>query len=243
MKKIVLILLLTIPFVQSCMKTATTTTSSGGTSTTDTTTSTSLPTVKFFNVMDYGDVVVYLNGSSIGNIPIYYPSSYRIAKAGTNSIKVTFGGTTVVDVTADFVLGKNYSIYVYRVGYNWKTSLVSDDLTTPATSYAKIRVLDFRTQAYFDYVKIKFLGLGVGELNYTNRNFLDHQSYSDYSTFKTVGAGTYNITVFNDTANLATKTNFPFVSGKIYSLIMMTNASLTTAEAIYQIKLDLETLK
>ncbi len=202
-----------------------------------------LPTVKFFNVMDYGDVSVQLNTTNIGNVALYYSSTYRVGIVGSNTISLSFGGNTVLTQKVDLVSGNNYSIFIYRVGFNWKISLVNDDLTTPATGRAKVRVLDFRTQAYFDYIKVRILGLGIGQLDFTDRNFLDHESYESYKTFQSIAAGTYNIVVYNSTQNLATKSDYNFANGKIYSVVLMTRADLSAAAALTAIVPDVQVHK
>lgn len=235
------IIILLIGFA-SCSKVVDSTTITPGTGTGTGTTSTTA-NIKFYNVMDYGNVAVTLAGTSVGEVAIYYSTIYKTVTAGSTNIKVSFGGSGVLDVYADLLGGKNYSCFIYRVGFNWRVSIVTDDLTVPAIGKAGIRVLDFRTQAYFNYVKIKFLSPGTDVLDYTNRNFLDHLSYDAYTNFKQVNAGTYNINVFNDSATLSSKTNVAIGTGKIYSLIMMTPADLTAAAAINYINLDFSTLK
>jgi hypothetical protein len=222
-----------------------TSTSTGSGTSTGTTTGTTTGTanIRFYNVMDYGNVNVTLNSVAQGDVAIYYSTAYKQVAAGTRNIKVTFGGNTIVDVYVDLLGDKYYSCFIYRVGYNWRISVVTDDLTAPSAGKAGIRVLDFRTQAYFNYVNVKIVSVGLDVLDYTNRNFLDHLSYDTYTTFKQVAAGTYNINVFNDTATLSSKTGVALGTGKIYSVILMTPADLTAASAINYINIDFSTLK
>ncbi len=226
----------------ACTKIAPITPTDTTTTTIDTTATLVKPTVKFFNVMDYGNIAVTFNKVNLGEVALYYPypaNSYTNGIIGTNNIVVKFGGETKIDVNVDLLANKSYSIFVYRVGYDWKLSVVTDDLTLPGTGKAKVRVLDFRTQAYFDYVKVKFSSLGsVDTLRYNNRNFLDHASYDTYTKFNTLPSGSYNMVIFNDTANLANRTSLQLSSNKIYSMIMVTKASLESKDAIYQINID-----
>lgn len=213
---------------------------SGGTGSGGTTTATT-PFIKFFNVVDYGNVGVSLNGSNVGAIAQYYPSAYSTGVNGTNTILLTYNNTTILNTGVDLVAGTYYSCFIYRVGYDWKINVVKDNLTSPATGYANIRLLDFRTQAYFDYVNARIYALGVDEITYKERNFLDHTTYSTYTAFNTLSASSsYNCIVYNDTANLASKKGFPLSSGKIYSIILMTPTSLSAANAIYNIAIDVE---
>lgn len=194
--------------------------------------------VKFYNVMDYGNVNVTLGGTNIGNVALYFSTAYKSIAAGNKNIKVTLGGNTIVDVYADLVGDKYYSCFIYRVGFNWRVSIVTDDLTTPAAGKASVRVLDFRTQAYFDYVKVKIFNVGLDQVDYVNRNFLDHLSFDTYTTFRPLAAGTYTANVFNDTGNLSTKTGVVLGSGKIYTLVLMTQADLTAVDALKFINQD-----
>ncbi len=246
MKQLLKIILLSIFTLQACTKVvnSSSTSSSTGTGTSTGTGSTiGNANMRFYNVMDYGNVNVTLGGVAQGDVAIYYSTAYKQVAAGSTNIKVTFGGNTVIDVYADVLANKYYSCFIYRVGYNWRLSIVTDDLTTPAAGKAGIRVLDFRTQAYFNYVNVKIISVGLDVVDYTNRNFLDHLSYDTYTTFKQVAAGTYNINVFNDSATLSTKTGVALGNGKIYSVVMMTPADLTAANALYYINLDISTLK
>jgi hypothetical protein len=241
----ILILLLGLTACTKVVDGSSTSTSTGTGTGTGTTTGTTTGTanIRFYNVMDYGNVNVTLDGIGQGDVAIYYSTDYKQVAAGSRNIKVTFGGNTIVDVYVDVLADKYYSCFIYRVGYNWRISLVTDDLTTPAAGKAGIRVLDFRTQAYFNYVNVRIISVGLDQLDYTNRNFLDHLSYDTYTTFKQVAAGTYDINVFNDSTNLSKKTGVTLGNGKIYSVILMTPADLTAAAALYYINIDFSTLK
>jgi hypothetical protein len=239
--KQLIITIITLTLFSSCYKqldtTATTTTTT--TDTTTKTTSTTVPKVRFFNVMDYGNVYAHINGSNIGGVALYYPTTYQSGVIGTNNIWVTFGSDTILNQNVELLAGKYYSCFVYRIGYNWMISLVSDDLTAPATGNANVRILDFRTQAWFSYIGINFFSPGNSPLVFNNRNFLDHESYSSYSNFNTITAGTYTITLFTSTANLLTK-SYTFASTKTYTVVLMTQAGLTAAQALQAINVDIE---
>ena len=152
--------------------------------------------------------------------------------------KVTLSSNTIIDIYVDLVGDKYYSCFIYRVGFNWRVSIVTDDLTTPAAGKASVRALDFRTQAYFDYVKVKIFSVGLDQVDYVNRNFLDHLSYDTYTNFRPLAAGTYTVNVFNDTGTLSTKTGVVLSTGKIYTFVLMTQADLTAADALKFINLD-----
>jgi len=208
---------------------------------------TGFPRIKFYTVMDYGDtkVTVQLNSGTPITIAKYYPSSqYLIANSGSNAIKVFYPDTTtstVLNMQEDLLSGCFYSCFIYRVGYEWKISIVKDNVNPPSiASNAKIRVLDFRTQAYFDYVNIRVYNPGYDEKYFYTRNFLDHETYSSNADFKEVAAGYYHVRVYNDSANLKTRDSVSLKSGKIYSIILMTPSTLSPADALNNIFPDVQ---
>ncbi len=238
--KQLIVAIFALTLFSSCYKQVDGTTATTTTTDTTKTTNTTPPKVRFFNVMDYGNVYPHLNTINVGGVALYYPTIYQTGVVGTNNIWVTFGSDTILNQNVDLVAGKNYSCFVYRIGYNWMLSIVSDDLTVPATGNAEVRVLDFRTQAWFSYIGINLFSPGSSPLIFNNRNFLDHESYSSYANFNTVIAGTYTLTLFTSTANLLTKSNVVLASTKIYTIVLLTQASLTAAQALQAINVDIE---
>lgn len=230
---------LAILFLAACSKS-----DSGSTTTTNTDTSkvsTVLPTIKVYNVMDYGPVNVSINKTNLGDVAQYFPTAYKQALIGENNVSVSFGGLSALNQNINLLANNSYSMFIYRVAYNWKTSLVKDDLLTkPSSGNAFVRVLDFRTQAYVNYVSVRFYSPGNVPLDYTSRNFLDHESYNTYTAFKTIPAGTYTITIFNSSDNLMTVSNVAVESGKTYTMVMMTQASKTPGEALKDIRVDFQ---
>jgi len=204
-------------------------------------TNTTPPKIMFYNTMDYGNVYVILNNTNnLGGVAKWYPLSYTAGVVGRNSIIVTFSNDTIVNQNVDLIAGKNYSCFVYRIGYSWFISVVPDDLTLPSVGNSKIRLLDFRTQAWFSYIGVNIFSPGTTPLIYNNRNFLDHESYSGYEGFNTVTSGVYTTTLFITTPtaqNLTTQTD-TLVGQKIYTLVLMTQASLTAAQALNNIQIE-----
>jgi hypothetical protein len=199
--------------------------------------------IKFFNVLyDYNAVTCALNGATVASVSDFYPSAYITATGGTNNITLAYQTTPgVLNVNVALVTGNYYSCFIYKVGYDWKISLVNDNLTLPSTGYFNVRILDFRTQAYFDYINTRIYAPGsVSELDQSNRHFLDHTTYDTYTTFNTLPAGKYNFLAYNDTANLVKITNYNFASGKIYSIILTTAAGQSSADALFNIQTDIE---
>lgn len=198
--------------------------------------------IKFFNPVNFGSIGVSLNNSTVGTIGQYAATAtYYTAVNGSNTISITQGGYTILNVTVDLVAGNYYSCFVYKVGYDWKINIIKDDLTLPGSKATNVRVLDFRTQAYYDFVRINIFSLGLDQYVDSNRHFLDHTSFDFYTKFHTLTAGSsYNIFVYNDSANLASKKGVPFLEGKIYSVILTTDATLSAADALKKISLEIE---
>ncbi len=217
---------------------------SNGTSSTPTDTiktSTTLPNIMFYNVMDYGNVYITLNNTNnLGGVAKYYPLSYTTGVVGTNNIIVTFSNDTIINQNVDLLAGKNYSCFVYRVGYSWFLSIVPDNLKTPSVGNSEIRILDFRTQAWYSYIGVKLFSPGNTPLIFNNRNFLDHESYSGYENFDTIPSGIYTTTLFitSPTATNLTQVSDTLVSQKIYTFVLMTQASLTAAKALNNIQIE-----
>jgi len=245
MKQLILGFVIAILF-SSCYKQVDTTSTSttDTTSTTTGTTSTVPPMIKIFNVMDYGPVYVTLNNVAIdSSVKQWYPTRYKTAKIGTNTIVVKFGGdTTRVNVGVDLLAGNYYSCFIYRVGYNWKLAIVPDIFTKPTAGKSAIRLLDFRTQAYFTYINFRIQSAGISSLTYTARNFLDFQSYGYFTSFDYITAGTYNYTIYDNSTSKTLKSGTEtFESTNIYTLLLMTRADLSPTDALNYIDVDCET--
>ena len=191
--------------------------------------------IKFFNLVEQGKIKIKLNGKVIiDSLAEYYPSTYITAKADSNNLqmfKLSNGDTNLVNLNIGLIKGKKYSCFIYKQGYDWKISLVNDKLSAPDSGYAGIRILDFRSQAYTDYVNVKLFSLGFftyGDTGpFTYRHFLDHTSYDAYTQFVPVYARPdYNVVVYNTSTNLATRSSINLASKKLYSIILMTPSSI-----------------
>lgn len=220
------------------------TTDSTGTTTTVTTTRTGAPLIKFFNVMDYGKINILLNNTTATTVAEYYPSSYITAVAGINNVRLYYPYDTTatsLNLNIDLLAGTYYSCFFYRVGNEWKLALIDDDsLPAPVAGYAGIRLLDFRTQAYFDYVNVRVNVPAAGDqIIFKYSNFLDFTTYQSNTTYQTITAGAANIFVYNDTATLYTRKD-TLNSGKLYSIILLTPSSLADSVAINYIFPDVE---
>jgi hypothetical protein len=199
---------------------------------------TTQPSIKFFNVMDYGATNVFLNSKQVSSVAKFYASNYIAAKEGINNIQIAFPNkNTLLNVNPILALNTKYSCFFYKVGYDWKYSLVKDDLPTNLTSgAAALRVLDFRTEAYYNYINVRLVSPGSDIFDQKNRNFLDHNTYESYTQFKTIGSGTYNVFMYNDTITSSYSKAVSIDSKGIYSVVLTTPINIIPyTDAIFYI--------
>ncbi len=211
------------------------------TTTTTTPTSDTAPSIKFYDVFDQNSKDVLLNGKKVTSIAKYYASSYLQAKEGTNTISIGYPNKSVLlGTTLDLVRNTKYSCFFYKVGNEWKYNLVKDDMSqTLGSSSAAIRVLDFRTEAYYNYINVRVSSPGGDDFDQKNRNFLDHVTYSGYTYFKPIVAGTYRISMYNDTLTTSRRTDVPFDAKGFYSILLTTPGNITPyTNAIFYIYPD-----
>lgn len=187
------------------------------------------PVIKFYDVFDQNSKDVKLNGTKVTSIAKYYASSYITAKEGTNTVTIGYPNKSVLlNATLDLVRNSKYSCFFYLVGNEWKYNLIKDDLPTGLNSYTSaVRILDFRTEAYYNYINVRVASPGYGEIDQKNRNFLDHVTYSGYTYFKTISPGTYNIYMYNDTLTTSRRLGVPIDAKGIYSILLTTPGNIT----------------
>ena len=206
------------------------------TNTPTTTTTVVAPAIKFFNVMDFGSTNVLLNNVKVSSIARYFASSYISAKEGVNNIQLAFPDkSSILSVNPVLANNTKYSCFFYKVGFEWKYNLIIDELPTNiAEGFAALRVLDFRTDAYYNYINVRLICPGFDVIDQKNRNFLDHITYDGYTKFKTVGAGNYGIYMYNDTVTSSFRTGVNIASKGIYSVVLTTPTNITPiTNAIY----------
>jgi hypothetical protein len=187
------------------------------------------PSIKFYNAMDFGSTDISLNGRKVTSIAKYYASSYITAREGTNNISLNFPGKTAdLNGTVDLVRNTSYSCFFYKVGNEWKYDLVKDEIKTrPPANYAFVRILDFRTEAYFNYINVRMTAPGLTDIDQKNRNFLDHKTFSSYTQFRPVIAGNYNFFFYNDTITASRRFNVPIDNLGIYTVMLTTPGNIT----------------
>lgn len=222
--------LLSISILIGCSKyVGQNTTTSNNTNSNNTTVQTVAPSIKFYSVMDNGSMNVLFNGKQASSIANFYPSNYINGITGSNTISLRLpNGTTLLNGNIDLLNNTKYSCFFYKVGNEWKYSLIKDVMTmTLANGFAAARILDFRTQGYFDYINVRLVNPGFEIIDSKNRNFLDHHTYSSYTEFKQVGAGNYNIFMYNDTLTTSQRKNVKLDSRAFYSVVLTTPSNIT----------------
>ncbi len=199
------------------------------------------PALKFFNVMDQGATNVFLNSKQVTSVAKFFASAYINAKEGSNNIQLSFPNkNTLLNVNPILANNTKYSCFFYKVGNEWKYNLVKDDLPANLVAgAAAIRVLDFRTEAYFNYINVRLISPGFEIIDQKNRNFLDHSTFDGYTQFQKVGAGAYNIFMYNDTVTSSFRKGVSIDPKGIYSILLTTPSNITpVTDAIFHIYPD-----
>ena len=148
----------------------------------------------------------------INTTALVYPTNtgYLSVDAGIRNIKVDVFGdtTTVINANISLLANQNYSVFAGNSVADITAYVLTDDLTPPATGTAHVRFVHLSPDAPAVDV------LADGEV------LLGNTSFSGYTSFTPVEAGTYAITV--NVANTATQAlnvgNVTFVEGKIYTV-------------------------
>ncbi len=199
------------------------------------------PAIKFFNVMDLGETKVSLNAKQVTSVSKFYASGYITGVNGINNIKLNSSTNAgLLDVNPTMVNNNKYSGFFYKVGNEWKLNIVKDDMPANIVNgFAAIRVLDFRTEAYFNYINVRLISPGFAIIDQKNRNFLDHTTFDSYTKFQNIGAGTYSINMYNDTITSSSRTGVQIENKGIYSILLTTPTNIVPyADAIYHIYPD-----
>ena len=199
--------------------------------------------IKFYGTLvNYGQVSVSLNSSRVATVSVNYPSTYIAALNGLNNIQIADNTGTVLNVNTPLTPGY-YSCFVYKVGYDYKISVVYDNLTGLVNGFCGVRVLDFRTQAYYTPLflntRIYYPG-NAYELNQKGRHFLDVTTNSSLTNFTQLTAGSYNIVLYNDSTNFSRINYTTFAQGKFYSILLCTSPADSVNASLYNITLDIE---
>jgi len=176
-------------------------------------------------------VNVYVNSSSNAsttNLAFLSNTGYQNVTAG--SVNVTF--TTVssslplISGTASLTADSSYSVFAAGLSNSPTFFYTSDDLSTPASGYAKIRLVNLSSDALT-------LTANIG-----STAFASGITSLSASSFATVSTGSYSIKA-GDLSNIntvaSTSSAITLNSGKIYTVIYTGTSTVSTGPAIYTV--------
>jgi hypothetical protein len=164
---------------------------------------------------------------------VAYPnnSNYTSVNSGSTNIKISPVGTTtfVIDATVNLETNKSYSVFAVDSVNKIKATVVSDDLTAPASGKAHVRFFHFSANA--PAVDIAVTG---GPVLFSNRTFNDQAMNASLANFTPLDAATYNLEVRvagTNTVVLALP-NISLTAGKIYTVFAKGFLDGTGAQAL-----------
>lgn len=154
-----------------------------------------------------------LVGDNVIATNVAYPSTlpYTELNTGNNRIRIRPTGTTtaVIDETLFFEESKSYSIFAIDSVSKISALFLTDDLTAPGSGNAKVRFIHLSPNA--PAVDVAVTG---------GSNLFPNYAFKEFSSFRAVGAGTYNLEVrlANQPVVVLSLPNITFESGKIYTI-------------------------
>lgn len=162
---------------------------------------------------DAPGVDLLVDDTRVNSAPLTFPNNtgYLPVNAGTRNVKVNAAGTstTVINANLNLEAGKNYSVFAVNRLANIEAVVLQDDLTTPATGQAHVRVVHLSPDA--PAVNIGVQGSAT--------NLFSNIAFKGSTAFTPVPAGTYNLEV-RVASNGAVALTVPATleAGKIYTV-------------------------
>lgn len=162
---------------------------------------------------DAPGVDLLVDDTRVNSAPLTFPNNtgYLPVNAGTRNVKVNAAGTstTVINANLNLEAGKNYSVFAVNRLANIEAVVFQDDLTTPATGQAHVRVVHLSPDA--PAVNIGVQGSAT--------NLFSNIAFKGSTAFAPVPAGTYNLEV-RVASNGAVALTVPATleAGKIYTV-------------------------
>jgi hypothetical protein len=176
---------------------------------------------------DAPGVDLLVDGAKQNSAELTFPNStaYIQVEAGTRNIKVNVAGTSnsVINADISFSKDKNYSIFAVDSVSIISAIVLEDDLTAPATGKAHVRFVHLSPNA--PAVDVTVAG--------TNNIVFGNKAFKEYTAFKVLDAGTYDLEVKLADANGAGAVVLPLsgitlTAGKIYTVFAKGYAGVTT---------------
>ncbi|MCG9899137.1 MAG: DUF4397 domain-containing protein [Hydrotalea sp.] len=162
---------------------------------------------------DAPGVDLLVDDTRVNTAPLTFPNNtgYLPVNAGTRNIKVNAAGTstTVINANLNLEAGKNYSVFAVNRLANLEAVVLQDDLTTPATGQAHVRVVHLSPDA-------PAVNIGVQG---SSANLFSNIVFKGSTAFTPVAAGSYNLEV-RVASNGAVALTVPATleAGKIYTV-------------------------
>jgi len=155
-------------------------------------------------------------GSSLVASDVPYMNTLQYRSVTGNSVvdlKINVAGTstTVIDTALYCQDGKSYSVFAYDSVSKIKPLVLTDDLTSPGSTNAKVRFIHLSPNG--PTVDVGVTGKSV---------WFPFYSFSQYSNFRAVTGGTYtdlNVFLAGTTSLIYSRPNVTFTAGKIYTIV------------------------
>jgi len=161
------------------------------------------------------NVDIYFGSSKVASdVPYMNTLQYRsVTGNSVVNLKINVAGTstTVIDTALYCQDGKSYSVFAYDSVSKIKPLVLTDDLTSPGSTNAKVRFIHLSPNG--PTVDVGVTGKSV---------WFPFYSFSQYSNFRAVTGGTYtdlNVFLAGTTSLIYSRPNVTFTAGKIYTIV------------------------
>ncbi|HMS33507.1 MAG TPA: DUF4397 domain-containing protein [Ignavibacteria bacterium] len=156
----------------------------------------------------FGSTVVATNVPYLGTMQYKSVTGNSVVNL---KINVTGTSTTVIDTAIYCQDGKSYTVFAYDSVSKIKPLVLTDDLTSPGSTNAKVRFIHLSPNA--PTVDVGVTGKAI---------WFPFYSFGQYSSFRAVTGGTYtdlNVFLAGTPTLVYSVPNVTFTAGKIYTIV------------------------
>lgn len=156
----------------------------------------------------FGSTVVASNVPYLGTLQYKSVTGNSVVNLKINAAGTT---TTVIDTAIYCQEGKSYSVFAYDSVSKIKPLVLTDDLTSPGSTNAKVRLIHLSPNG--PTVDVGVTGKAI---------WFPFYSFGQYSNFRAVTGGTYtdlNVFLAGTPTVVYSKPNVTFTAGKIYTIV------------------------